>query len=316
MAEVDVSVIVVAYNSRSSIPDCLSSLGRRRGEVPYEIVVVDNASQDGTAEVVEQAFPDARLCRLPENVGFGRAVNRAARLTSAEYLLLLNPDAEPVGRVVDELVRFARANPGHGLYAGRTLRPDGTDDGYSVWGLPTMWSMVCFATGLSAALPRASWANPEGLPRRDRARAGTVPAVSGALLLIERTAFERLGGFDPRYFLYSEDIDLSHRAAAAGLRPMLCPDAHAVHQVGASSSPVGQRVMLLRGKATYLRQHWPAWRAWFGLRLLVAGIALRTGVAVLHPGSASADWRAVWRERRTWTGGWPAVVDPRPAPAH
>jgi GT2 family glycosyltransferase len=314
VADVDVSVVVVAYNSRASILDCLAALDRHRGEVGFDVVVVDNASQDGTAEAIEQAFPDVRLCRITENVGFGRAVNRAATEISTDYLLLLNPDAEAVGPVVDELVHFARNHPGHGLYAGRTLRPDGTDDGYSIWGLPSIWSMVTFATGLSAALPRAAWANPEGLPRRDRARPGEVPAVSGCVLLIERAAFERLGGFDPRYFLYSEDIDLSRRAARAGLRPMLCPTAKVIHQVGASSSPVRQRVMLLRGKATYLRQQWPSWLAWLGLRLLVAGIALRTGMAVLHPRSASADWRAVWRERRVWTDGWPPVFDVRPSP--
>ena len=112
MADVDVSVVVVAYNSRASILDCLSALDRHRGEVAFDVVVVDNASQDGTAEAIEQAFPDVRLCRLTENVGFGRAVNRAATEISTEYLLLLNPDAEPVGSVVDELVRFARAQPG------------------------------------------------------------------------------------------------------------------------------------------------------------------------------------------------------------
>lgn len=307
------SVIVVSYNTRNLTLRCLDRLAASRtGAVDYDVIVVDNASHDGSADAIAQSHPAVTLIRLAENVGWGRGVNRGAMASEAEYLLLLNPDTEPVGDVVADLVGFARRHPEHKLYTGRTLSADGTDDGYSCWGLPTLWSCLTYASGLSTVFGSRRWANPEGLPDYDRRSPREVPAVSGCLLLVKRAFFAELGGFDPQYFLYSEDIDLSRRARALGARPIVHPGAAVVHLGGASSSSVGQRVKILRGRTTYLRRHFSPARARLGRALLAGGVGLRALAAAAGAGGRGTDWRQIWRERRTWLAGWPPLTEPRP----
>jgi N-acetylglucosaminyl-diphospho-decaprenol L-rhamnosyltransferase len=305
----DVSVVLVSYNTRELTLRCLSALHAGSGrDVEFDVIVVDNASRDGSADAIAAEYPTVRLLRLDENVGWGQGINRAAAVSRADYLLLLNPDTVPRGALVDELVGFARTHPGHGIYTGRTLHPSGEDDGYSCQRLPTLWSVVTFATGLSTVFRRQDWANPDILPRYDRRSVREVPAVSGCLMMVERDLFTRLRGFDPTYFMYSEDIDFSARARTVGARPILDPDASVIHIGGASSTSAGQRVGLLRGKATYLRRHWSPGRAWLGTHLLVLGVGLRAGGSVMM--RRRGEWVEVFRQRAQWRAGWPPVDEP------
>ena len=318
MINPDVSVVIVSYNTEELTRRCLRQLlDSATDDVSFDVTVVDNASSDGSADAIAREFPAVRLIRLPVNVGWGRAINRGVVASSGGHVLFLNPDAAPVGSPVAELFRFARRKPGNGIYTGRTLHGDGSDDMYCCWGLPSLRGYFGFATGLSTVFPRSSWANPEGLPGYDRRSEREVPAVSGCCMLVERELFNRLGGFDPQYFLYSDDIDLCTRAAALGARPVVVPAAAVVHVGGASSSSEGQRIKILRGKATYLRRHWSPVRARLGLGLLAAGVGLRAAgkVALGRDRSRGVDWPAVWRERRTWSAGWPAVDEARPPKA-
>ncbi len=311
----DVSVVIVSYNTSELTQRCLRQLlDSRTDDVTFDVTVVDNASADDSADAIAANFPEVRLIRLADNVGWGRAVNRGVVASSGDYALLLNPDAAPVGHPVAELVRFARRHPRHRIYTGRTLHPDGTDDNYSCWGLPTIVGYLGFATGLSTALKNSAWFNPEGLPGYDRRSIREVPAVSGCCMLIQRELFNALGGFDPQFFLYSDDIDLCTRALALGATPVVVPAAAVVHIGGASSSSEGQRIKILRGKATYVRRHWSRPRAQIALGLLAAGVGLRAvgKTALGRDRSRGVDWSAVWRERSTWKAGWPAVDEPRP----
>ncbi|GAB3814870.1 hypothetical protein GCM10027605_61070 [Micromonospora zhanjiangensis] len=298
-----VSVVMVTYQTRELTRRALTGLLGTPSAVPYEVIVVDNASTDGSAEAIRAEFPAVRVVRLARNVGFGRAVNVGAERAHGRWVLLVNPDTEPVGDVIAELVRFASANPEHGIYTGRTLRPDGTDDGHSVFGLPGLWSYACFAVGLSTLFRRSRLVNPEELPGLSRSTAATVPAVSGCLLLVERALFAELGGFAPEYFMYSEDIDLCVRAARRGARPALVPTARLLHVGGGASTSGGKRVMVLRGKVTYLRSHWSVPRAAAGRALLATGVAARAAGARLT--GRAGYWREVWHRRAEWLAGWP-----------
>lgn len=301
-----VSVVLVSYQTRPLLLEALARIRATPCAEPYEVIVVDNASSDGSADAVAVAFPEVRLIRSPANVGFGRAVNIAATQARGEWLLLLNPDTEPIGDMIGEFVRYARREPAAGLYVGRTLSPDGSDDGRSVFGWPSLWGYACFALGLSTFFPRSRLFNPEQLPARDRTMPGPVPAASGCLLLVRRSLFAELGGFSPNYFMYGEDLDLCVRATRRGAVPVLVPGARVVHHNGAASSGVGKRVMLLRGKITFLRLHWPRWRARTGIALLAAGIAVRALGSRLT--GRGGWWREVWRRRTTWLSGWPTPI--------
>ncbi|MGH3111886.1 MAG: glycosyltransferase family 2 protein, partial [Gaiellaceae bacterium] len=296
---VDVSVVVVTYRCRDAARACLASLYERTSGVSFEVVVVDNASGDGTEEMVREEFPQARLFPLPDNIGFGQAVNLAAEQARGDYLLLLNPDTVVHAGMVEELVAFAGSLPGQAICGGRTLRPDGRLDPGSCWGAPTLWSLFCFATMLSTAFKGSRLFDPESLGGWKRDSVRDVGIVTGCLLLAPRSLWLELGGFDPRFFMYGEDADLALRAARAGVRRVITPRAVVTHEVGVSSETRPDKLLLLfRGKVTLLRKHWGPVRSRIGVGLLVSGVGLRTLEALLPGrGRRASAWPAVWRAR-------------------
>jgi GT2 family glycosyltransferase len=297
-------VVVVSYNTRDLLRACLASVARETPTVPHEVVVVDNASTDGSADMVAGEFPAVRLIRSDRNRGFARAANAGAAASRAPWIVLLNPDTEVHDRALERLLAFGARHPEAGIVGGRTLRPDGALDPGSCWGDMTLWSLTCFATGLSAARRGSRWFDPESLGgwRRDSVR--TVDIVTGCLLLTARPTWDALGGFDERFFMYAEDADLSLRARALGYRPLITPDATITHVLAAASgSGARSRTMVLTGKVTLLRKHWPRARSRVGRLLLATGVALRAlGARAL--GRRDAPWPEVWASRRTWRRGW------------
>jgi N-acetylglucosaminyl-diphospho-decaprenol L-rhamnosyltransferase len=299
---VDVSVIVVTYRTPELTARCVRSIADETQWISAEVIVVDNDSGAGSSDGLADLHPGCRVLEPDTNLGFARAVNLAAAEARGRHLLLLNPDTKVVGGAVDQLVRFADACPAHGLYGGRTVDAEGRLDPRSCWGFPTLWSTICFATGLSSAFKRHPWLDPESLGRWDRDSVRTVDVVTGCLCLVPRDAWRELGGFDERFFLYGEDVDLALRARAAGYRPLLCPDATVVHEVGqASASQADKLVLLHRGKVTLLRKHWNAAAAALGVGLLRAGVGLRSL-------AGSETWRDVHRRRDEWVHGYPVAV--------
>ncbi|MGH3072194.1 MAG: glycosyltransferase family 2 protein [Gaiellaceae bacterium] len=300
---------MVTYQCRDAARDCLRSVYEATGDVELEVVVVDNASADGTAEMIRAEFPQARLIALDRNLGFAAGVNLAAESAEGEHVLLLNPDTIVHEGAIANLVAFARANPQHGLYGGRTLWPDGRVCAGSCWGQPSLWSLFCFATMLSSAFKGSRLFDPESLGGWERDTVREVGIVTGCLLLAPRAVWRRLGGFDERFFMYGEDADLGMRAWAAGYRPAITPDSVITHEVGVSSeSRPDKLVLLMRGKTTLLRKHWRSPRRELGIGLLLAGVGLRAlaprSLQGKNGGQPSA-WREVWRARRSWLEGYP-----------
>lgn len=306
------AVIVVSYNTRALTLRCLQTLHAATRETRFETILFDNASPDGSAEAVAAAFPGVRLVRSADNLGFGRANNAAAAMTDAEWLLLLNPDTEVHDGAIDRLMAFAAANPDHGVYGGRTVFPDGSLNIASCWGRMTPWSTLCMALGLSAAFRGSEWLNPEGIGgwRRDSVR--EVDVVVGCFLLIRRSLWTALGGFDARYWMYGEDADLCLRAARLGARPVITPDAAIMHLVGAASATRADKVvMVARARVSLMRDHWPAfWRplgpplmlVWAGSRLLATRLAALVGGEAAR--ARAARWAQVWASRRDWLAGY------------
>jgi N-acetylglucosaminyl-diphospho-decaprenol L-rhamnosyltransferase len=279
------------------------------------VVVVDNASDDGTADMIRADFPQVRLLALEENLGFAAGNNLAADAAEGEHLLLLNPDTLAHEGAVANLVDFARRRPEHGLYGGRTLKPNGVVDPGSCWGQPTLWSLFCFGTMLNSVFRGSRLFDPESLGGWERDSVREVGIVTGCLLLAPRSVWERLGGFDLRFFMYGEDADLAMRAWRAGYRPAITPDSVVTHEVGVSSaSRPDKLVLLLRGKVTLFRKHWRSPKRELGIGLLLLGVAARAFAPRFLSGRNGGDpgaWREVWRARRLWLTGYPAA---EPAP--
>lgn len=308
----ELSILVVGYNAADWLQRCLDSLDSAgRPSCSFEVIVVDNASNPPLASVTR--LPEqCRMVTLAENIGFGNGVNAARSFARGRRLLLLNPDVEVPPRSLDGLLRFHAAHPDAGIVGGGIQSHDGRVDVRNAFAQPTLWSQVCFATGASTALPRSATFNPEAIPNWDRTTARPVGVVTGCCMLLEAELFDELGGFDPLFFLYGEDVDLCRRAAELGYAPTVTPDASIIHEFGASSTPARKRILVLRGKATLYRK-WGRRRTWVLSRALLAtGVALR---ALLERLTHSSDrsWTGAWRAREDWIDGWtgppvPAVV--------
>ena len=227
----DLSVAVVSYNTRDLLRACLASLHTRQaeGEASLEVIVADNGSDDGSLEMVRAEFPDVRLVETGGNVGFGRANNLALQDARGRFFCLLNSDAEVLPGALAHALAFLRAHPDVGLVGGQLLWPDGRAQ--TSWGgdptLAGVWQEQTFSGAFRArAAPPApaSCASP-----RD------VDQISGAFMVLRRQAWQQIGGFDPAYFMYNEDVDLNVRLRRAGWRVVFLPGAQIRHHLGASS---------------------------------------------------------------------------------
>lgn len=300
-----VAVIIVNFNTRDETIESVRSLIEATTR-PLEIVVVDNGSVDGSADALRKRFPAIAVVEAGANLGFAAGVNLGVAHSTAPWVLLLNPDTVVLDGAVDAITRFAEQHPHHGVYGGRTLRPDGTTDPSSCWGAMTPWSLTSFALGLSTAFKRSRVFDPESLGRWERDTVREVPVITGCLLLVSRSNWDRLGGMDERFFLYGEDAELSARALRSGLRPVIVPDAVIVHAVGGSTSSSGRKMsMVMAGKVTVLRLTWSRPAAFFGVALLQTGAALRALPQILR--RSEGTWVEVWRRRRDWRPGYPTA---------
>lgn len=305
-----VSIIIVSYNTRHLTVEAIQS-ARQNTSLPIEIIVVDNASTDGSVSKIRAAFPDLNVVEMTENIGFGGANNIAAREASGKYLLLLNSDTIVLPGAIDALVAFAEDHPAAGIWGGRTLFSDGSLNPTSCWRRMSLWSIFCRSVGLSTLMPWSGLTNPEAYPGWQRDTVGRVDIVTGCFLLIGRDLWENLAGFDRAFFLYGEEVDLCLRARRFGADPLITPKATIIHLVGASQPGTTNRTIQIQ--AARLRNvllHFPVWQKPFAVTLTRAGVIGRwvifTCLARLAPQYAArrAAWREILARRQEWWWGY------------
>jgi GT2 family glycosyltransferase len=207
-------VIVVTYNGQRHIRQCLDSLAQS-GTPLSAVMVVDNASTDGTAEIVGEGFPEVRLIRSPTNLGYGGGINLALESSSAEYLVVMNQDLVSGRGWIDRLVEALQMNPAYGL-ATPMVRLRSNPELVNACGIDIHYTGITTCRGY-------------GRPARDFVEPHRVPAVSGAAFVVRRQLLELLGGMDPLFFMYLEDADLSLRAALLGMGSLCVPEATVIH---------------------------------------------------------------------------------------
>jgi len=306
------SVIIVSFNTRELTLACLDSVFEQAASTNFEVLVFDNCSSDGSAGAIESEFGDrVRLIKHPENIGFAAANNRAAADAHGEYLLLLNPDTVVLDHAIDRLLQFAQGHPQYGIYGGRTLFADGSLNIASCCAAMTPWSLFCGAVGLTRAFPRSNWFDPEAMGSWERDCVREVDIVVGCFLMLEKATWERLGGFDLKYWMYGEEADLCLRARRLGFRPIITPDATIVHFVGASTSASERPPMVAKARATLVRDHWTPRTRWLGVFLLWFWAAARylaiSTLATVSPkrfDESRRTWTIVWQGRHDWLGGY------------
>lgn len=291
------SVVVISYNTRSMTLDCLRSV-RAQTTAPCELIVLDNASSDGSAAAIAAEFPDVMLLAEAANHGFAKANNIAATHAKGEYLLLLNPDTVVLEGALDKLLAFARRAPEARIWGGRTVFADGSPNPASCWRKMDLWNLFCRATGLTGIFPNNPVFNAEAYGGWNRMTEREVDIVTGCLFLLRRDDWQTLGGFDPAFFMYGEEADLCLRARQViGARPRVTPEAVIVHYGGASEKVRTDKIVrLFRAKRELLRRHLPGWQQPLAFMLfdavpLTRYLALRDG---------AATWLEVWNRRSEW----------------
>jgi GT2 family glycosyltransferase len=248
-----IDVVIVAYRSREFLGSALDALARH-AELPIDVVVVDNASGDGTVEALRREHPRVRVLANAQNAGFAGACNRGWRAGTAPLVLFLNPDAEVRPRAVPEMAARFEARPELGVVGPRTLNPDGTVQ------VSTGADLSLFAERRQRSLVRGvALRQPAALARADalHSRAHEPDWVSGSCLMIRRACLEAVGGFDEGFFLYEEDADLCRRVRAAGWRVLFTPAAEVAHQLGRSMErdPPRARLAYDQSHLRYYRKH-------------------------------------------------------------
>lgn len=242
-----VSLIVVTYRSAALAPDAVESVMRSAGHagLDVELIVVDNASDDGSAEVMAARFPGATVIRNGSNVGFGRACNQGFAVARGDWWLLLNPDARTAQDALGHLVLFATAHPSAAAVAPRLVGA-GADEAESAGMQPGVRAALGHFLFLNRLLPGDRGGPWRGfqLHRREGLGPRRVEWASAGALLLRPAAIRQVGGFDESFFLYAEDVDLGRRLALAGWQVWLVPAALAEHGVAASSGGVTDRWMV------------------------------------------------------------------------
>jgi len=308
------SIIVVSYNTRQMTLDCLSSIyAETKGN--FEIIVVDNASDDGSQEAIRRDFPQVTLIAETVNHGFAGAHAIAVPQCRAEMLLLLNPDTVVLDGALDALIAFSRQRPEAGIWGGRTLFADRSLNPASCWHRQTLWSLLCRASGLAVIFPNSEFFNREPYGGWPRDTVREVDIVSGCFFLISRRMWDRLGGFDPVFRMYGEEADLCLRAGHMGVRPAITPKATIIHYGGASEKVRADKmVRLLQAKAELIKKHFAAHQRRPGLFLLKLWPLSRHVALFVASRLSGKDrlrekalvWSNVWDRRAEWCNGFPA----------
>jgi GT2 family glycosyltransferase len=300
----EVSVIIVSYNTRELLRECIESILCEQGDgLAVEVIVVDNASADGSAAMVAEQFPQVRLIANPDNRGFGAACNQGLEIAQGRYALILNADIRAQPGALQRLVAFMDAHPDAAVCGGQLRYPDGRIQPSCARDL-TLWWVFCEQSMLAKLFPRTRLFGGYWRTHWDFSATIETEQVMGACMMLRRP-FPR---FDEDYFLYCEDTDLCYRVRQAGGKIYYVHDAVFVHHLGASGEPQRAQMVIYynRGKERYFRKFHGAWQArvcrWLNkggalLRVLLGlgGVVLTLGRHAGFRRYAATFWQ-VWRK--------------------
>jgi GT2 family glycosyltransferase len=303
----EVSIILVSYNTSSYIRRALESLFRETHLTTFEVIVVDNASSDGSVAMIRQFFPQVTLIESGANIGFAGGVQLGAQQATGNYLLLLNPDTVILNDAVDHLLHFARLYPANGIWSGVTLNNDMSLNTQHAWHKPNLSDLFYSATGLSKLFNKSCFFNHANYGCWERDSIKEVDIVSGCFFLTTRALWDTLGGLDATFFMYAEEADYCLRAKALGYQPIVSPDARIVHHGGVSHSHFsGKQIKLLKGKVELVNRHITDWQRPLYKGLLYLYVFNKYALhSLLKPRSEQCrEWQVVFAQRHDWLQGY------------
>lgn len=257
MIQPTLSVIIVNWNTRKHLKQCLHYIYQHTHGIDFEVFVVDNGSHDGSAEMVEKNFPSTKLIRNKTNLGFAKANNQAIRQAKGEYILLLNSDTKITEQALEKMVEFMAENDKVGILGCKLLNPDRTLQP-SCRKYPTLLSQAIILLKLHNLFPKLKTIREYYMLDWPHDTARKVDQVMGACFLVRQKVFDQIGLLDEKYFIWFEEVDFCRRAQQAGWNTYFTPRAEVFHDKGASFDQVlspRKQIWFNRSLLRYFRQH-------------------------------------------------------------
>ncbi|MCX7651730.1 MAG: glycosyltransferase family 2 protein [Bacteroidia bacterium] len=271
---IDLSVVIVSYNVKYFLRQCLQSVARAMEGLSVEVWVVDNASIDGSVEMVREEFPWVKLIANSANLGFAKANNQAIKLSNGRHILLLNPDTIVQEDTFQVVVDFLDKHPEAGAVGVKIIDGQGRFSPDSRRDLPSAWNIFCKLSGLYRLFPKSRVFGRYHLTFLPENEITPVPVLLGAFMAIPRHVLDEVGLLDERFFMYAEDIDLCYRILQAGYTNYYLPTTQIVHFKGESTKSRSLNYVLTFYKASlqFIQKHYKSWKRWPAALLYQAGI--------------------------------------------
>jgi GT2 family glycosyltransferase len=275
---VDLSIIIVNWNTEEYLLRCLNSIFEMGQRMDWEVVVVDNGSQDGSGEEVKKTFPFVHLVQNEKNIGFAKAANQGLQRASGRYVLLLNPDTQIKNGAIERLLSFMDSHLEAGVAGAQLLNSDGSKQN-SIASYPSLATEL-----LNKSLLR--WLFPKAFPgkERDYSEAIEVDSVIGACMMVKEDALDQVGLLDEDYFLFLEETDWCYRMKRAGWKVYHVPQAEVYHFQGKSAETVKKkaRVEFYRSRYHFFKKN----RGSFQRIILLVGLMIKLGVELIFIATA------------------------------
>jgi len=277
----DISIVIVNYNVKDFLYQCLKSIERGSAHLSVEIYVVDNNSTDGSMELLPKQFPHVNFIALDENIGFGKANNLAIHKATGKYILLLNPDTVLSEHTLERMVSFMESDPSVGIAGCKVLNEDGSFQSPCRRGFPTPWASLCKLFFLEKLFPHSPLFARYSQTFRDENATYYIDAISGSFMFCRRDTLRSLNGFDPDFHMYAEDIDLCYRAYQCGWKTAYYHETTIIHYQGKSTkrSSMNEVKVFYQAMEIFARKHYAS-SLWF-LSILKLGIRVRALIAIL-----------------------------------
>ena len=273
-----VSVVIVVWNAQKYVLECLGSLREHCSDVYTEVIVVDNSSTDGTPDMVAELFPEFKLIRNQENLGFARANNIGIAASSGDFVCLVNSDVKFIDDCISPMLNYLLDNAGVAMIGPKMLSAEG-EVRRSTMRFPTPWSGFCRALGLDKLFKRSRLFGGFMMSDFDHQTTMPVEVLNGWFVIARRDAIQRVGTLDPQFFMYGEDIDWCYRFRQAGKQIVFFCGSGAIHYGGASSSNAPIRFSQEMSYANL--QLWQKHRGWLGATAFLGILGIHHSLRVL-----------------------------------
>jgi len=280
---VDLSIVIINYNVKAFLTQCLDSIYRSQTQYSYEVIVIDNASADSGKDMILRLFPKVRWTDNAQNVGFGKANNQGFEQAKGDYTLILNPDTVLREDTLEVSFNYLKAHPEVGGLGIKGIDGSGQFLPESKRGLPTPMTAFFKISGLSRIFPRSPVFSRYHLGHLDPDSNHQVDILVGCYMMVPTDLLHQVGGFDPQYFMYGEDIDLSYELLKTGRQNHYLAESQIIHYKGESTKrgSLNYVRMFYQAMVLFARKQFSGGSALAYTLLIYTGIYLRAGLAIL-----------------------------------